>query len=241
MTNAVYTTTVHALSGVVSARAAETMLHSLLREQYLTPETVTVQDIQRILAGPLLTRLSMVLPEARARQELLALSRELDAEYPKAPTLFTHSGPLAAWDDGSDDSGLPLNHLSLDADDFEFDDPEYMAVGPGQVHDLGNAAGQEALLRELARLSGVQGVMLCRASGEVLQSRSVSGAVGLGGVVAATALLLRGRTLRLLSVDLGDRTVCMRPLGDYCVAVVVGAQANVGRLLVELQGLEVAA
>jgi hypothetical protein len=241
MTNAVYSMTVHALSGVVSARAAETMLQTLLREQRLMPETVTAQDMQRILSGPLLTRLSLVLPPARARQELLALTRQLAAEYPKAPTLMTQLTPLAAWAGGVDASGLSLDHLNLGADDFEFDDPAYGSVGLGRVYDLSGAAGQEELLRELARFAGVQGVMVCRASGEVLQSRAIAGASGLGGVVAATALLLGGRTLRLMSADLGDRTVCMRPLGGYCVAVVVGAQANVGRMLVELQGLQVAA
>ncbi|CAM3620558.1 dynein regulation protein LC7 [Deinococcus saxicola] len=241
MTNAVYTMTVHALTGVVSARAAETMLQALLREQHLRPDTVTAQDLQRLLSGPLLARLSMVLPEARARQELLALARQLTAEHPKAPTLMTQMAPFAAWNDDSDAGGLSLAHLNLGADDFEFDDPEYVSVGLGRTYDLSSVDGQEELLRELARFSGVQGVMVCRASGEVLQSRAIAGASGLGGVVAATALLLGGRTLRLMSADLGGRTVCMRPLGEYCVAVVVGAQANVGRILVELQGLQVAA
>lgn len=241
MNNAVYSMTVHALSGVVSARAAETMLQSLLRDQRLGPETVTAQDMQRILSGPLLARLSMVLPEARARQELLALARQVAAEYPKAPTLMIHAAPFAAWDDGTDASGLALEQVSLGADDFEFDDPEYVPAGKERAYDLGSPAGQEELLRELARFSGVQGVMLCRASGEVLQSRSLTGAGALGGVVAATALLLGGRTLRLMSADLGGRTICMRPLGLYCVAVVVGPQANVGRMLVELQALQVAA
>ncbi|MFC6661462.1 hypothetical protein [Deinococcus multiflagellatus] len=62
MTNAVYTMIVRALSGVVSDRAAETMLRSVLREQGLSAETVTAQDMQKVLSGPLLARLSTVLP-----------------------------------------------------------------------------------------------------------------------------------------------------------------------------------
>ena len=38
MTNAVYTMTVRALAGVVSERAAETMVRSVLREQNLLPD-----------------------------------------------------------------------------------------------------------------------------------------------------------------------------------------------------------
>jgi hypothetical protein len=244
MTNAVYTMTVRALSGVVSARAAETMLQALLRENHLSPDTLTAQDMQRVLSGPLLTRLSAVLPQARARQELLSLARQLETQYPKAPTLFTGALPQAAWDEGTELSDAGWDEPELGVDDFEFDDPEY-GRAPGRRYDLAHAAGQEELLRDLARLSGVQGVMLCRANGEVLLARSLQEASGMGGVVAATAMLFRGRTLRLMAADLGARTVCMRPLGPYCVAVVVGtpagAQANVGRLLVELQGLEVAA
>ena len=60
-------------------------------------------------------------------------------------------------------------------------------------------------------------------------------------MVAAAALLFRQRSLRLLAADLGGRTVCMRPLGAYCVAVVAGAGVNTGRLLAELGQVRAAA
>ncbi|GGL01156.1 roadblock/LC7 domain-containing protein [Deinococcus radiotolerans] len=239
MTNAVYTMTVRALSGVVSERAAEMMVRSVLREQSLLPDTVSAQEMQRMLSGPLLSRLSAVMPAARARRELLALSNQLAEKYPKAPTLFVESGPHATWDDTQDTGAW--NDLGLGADDFEFDDPEYATGLAGRAYDLGSTLDQDTLIQTLGRLSGVQGVMVCRASGEVLRVRAVRDANGLAGVVAASAMLFQKRALRLLSAELGGQTVCVCPLGEYCVAVIASSQTNVGRLLVELQQLRVAA
>ncbi|NTY00774.1 roadblock/LC7 domain-containing protein [Deinococcus sp. JMULE3] len=239
MTNAVYTMTVRALAGVVSERAAETMVRSVLREQNLLPETVSAQEMQRMLSGPLLSRLSTVMPAARARRELLSLSSLMAERYPKAPTLFVETGPSATWDDTQDTE--MWNELGLGADDFEFDDPEYAAGLSGRSYDLNATLDQDTLIQTLGRLSGVQGVMVCRASGEVLRVRAVRDATGLAGVVAASAMLFQKRALRLLSADLGGQTVCVCPLGEYCVAVIASSQANVGRLLVELQQIKVAA
>ena len=240
MTNAVYTMTVRALSGVVSERAAETMLRAVLREQNFVAETVTAQEMQQVISGPLLSRLETVMPATRARKELLSLAGQLEAKYPKAPTLFTAHVPHASWDDAGGGTTI-WNDLLLSADDFEFEDPEYGGALEGRSYDLSTTLDQDALIQLLGKLSGVQGVMVCRASGEVLRSRSVRDPAGLGSVVAASAMLFQRRSLRLLSADLGGQTVCMCPLGGYCVAVIANSQANVGRLLVELQQLRVAA
>ncbi|WP_103130946.1 roadblock/LC7 domain-containing protein [Deinococcus aerius] len=239
MTNAVYTLIVRALSGIVSERAAETLLRAALREQGLTPEGVSAGEMQRVLSGPLLTRLSAVLPEARARAELRTLSGQLQRQYPKAPTLFP-GAPVAAWDEevGTTAWDTPAE---LSADDFEFDDPEYTAAPTQRRYTLDSAAGQEALIQDLGRMPGVQGVLVCRASGEVLRQRAVASATTLGSVIAATALLFQKRGLNLMSADMGGRTVCMRPLGGYCVAVVAGPQVNIGRLLAELGQIREAA
>ncbi|MDL2343538.1 roadblock/LC7 domain-containing protein [Deinococcus sp. MIMF12] len=238
MTNAVYTLIVRALSGLVSDRAADTMLRASLRESGLGPETVTAAQMQQVLRGPLLARLSGLLPPERARAELQALAAEVQARHPRAPTLFLP--PAAAWDENSPEQAWtaptwedPVD-TTLSADDFEFDDPEYAAPVGARSYALDTPEGQEALIQDLGRLQGVQGVLVCRASGEVLRERALRGGGGLGGVVAATAMLFQSRSLRLMSADMGDRTVCMRPLGGYCVAVVAGAGVNVGRLLAEL-------
>nr|WP_216323844.1 roadblock/LC7 domain-containing protein [Deinococcus aestuarii] len=235
MTNAVYNLTVRTLSGIVSERAAETMLRAALREQGLAPEGVSARDMGRVLEGPLLGRLSGVLPAAQARAELGALARQL-AGPPGGEAVPGAAAPVAAWDEtpgaetGSWEDG-PL----LGADDFEFDDPDHMTPPGERTYDLEDPADQDALIAHLGRMTGVQGVLVCRATGEVLRERSLSGAANLGSVIAATALLFQKRALRLMSADLGGRTVCMRPLGACCVAVVAGPQVNVGRLLTELQ------
>ncbi|WP_291431712.1 roadblock/LC7 domain-containing protein [Deinococcus sp.] len=238
MTNAVYTMTVRALSGVVSERAAETILRAVLRQHNIAPDTVSAQEMQQLISGSLLDRLASVLPSAQARRELQALSRRLESKYLKAPTLFTQNVPLATWDDAGEGTTV-WNALMLSADDFEFEDPEDPGMLDGRAYDLATTLDQDALI-QLGKLSGVQGVMVCRSSGEVLRSRSVKDPAGLGSVVAASAMLFQKRALRLMSADLGGQTVCMCPLGSYCVAVVANSQANVARLLVELQQLRVA-
>ncbi|GMA15696.1 roadblock/LC7 domain-containing protein [Deinococcus metallilatus] len=237
MTNAVYTLIVRALSGIVSERAAETLLRAALREQGLTAEGVSAREMQRLLSGPLLTRLAGVLPPERARAELRALAAQLQKHDPKAPTLF--AAPAAAWDETNSTRWDDAEDFS--ADDFEFDDPEYTAAAAERCYALDTAAGQEALIQDLGRMPGVQGVLVCRASGEVLRERALTDTKNLGGVIAATAMLFQKRALNLMSADMGGQTVCMRPLGTYCVAVVAGPQVNIGRLLAELQQVREAA
>lgn len=128
------------------------------------------------------------------------------------------------------------------ADDFEFVDPEYSHFqASSKSYALATSEGQNALLTELARNAGVQTVVLANLQGQVITERAPQGAAPLGSVVAATALLLRGRGLKLVSAQFASGTVCMRVVGDYCVAVVARGSVNVGRLLTELQQIEVAA
>ena len=135
-----------------------------------------------------------------------------------------------------------LSADDFSADDFEFSDPEYGHLqASSKRYALNTPAGQDALLLELARQSGVQTVVLCSTGGQVLNVRAPHGAPQLGSVVAATALLFRDRELKLLSADLGSATICLRVVGPYCVALLARGSVNVGRLLSELQQIEVAA
>lgn len=128
------------------------------------------------------------------------------------------------------------------ADDFEFVDPEYSHLqAAGKAYALSSAAGQNELLSELARNAGVQTVVLSSLQGQVISERTPPGAAPLGSVVAATAMLLRGRGLRLLSAQFAGATVCMRVVGDYCVAVVARGNVNIGRLLSELRQIQIEA
>lgn len=258
MPNSVFKLVVDALAQVVSDRAADRMVRSALDDAAQTPETVGAEDMQRVLVGPLLERLSTVMPEQRARMELRALADRLHTQYPKAPTLFpvapvaavaaaTPAGPT--WDTSAlsavaapppPAADLSADDFEWDEDDFEFDDPEeaLRAAIPVRTYALQGVEGQEALLSDLARQRGVQGVVLCDRQGRVLRSRLSRGAEQLGSVVAATALLLGERRWRVLSAELGEQTVCMRPLGGYFVALLASGSANLGRLIAELGALQ---
>lgn len=239
MTNSVYNMISQALASSVSQRAADTMLQASLKESGLTAESVTPADMQDLLNGPLLTRLSAALPPSRAREEVMLISRQLERKYPKAPTLFTDVGSLAAWDDTIIS---PVNAVhdgfELSEDDFEFDDPDFGGTLEQRSFDLSADAGREALIQHLGRMQGVQSVMISKGNGEVLKFKAMRDPKGLSSVMAATALLFQKRKLKLMSADLGNQTVCMRPVGPYSVAVVAGTQVNVGRLLAELQQVE---
>lgn len=298
MPNAVYTMTLQTLAQSVSERGAEALLTAALRERNLSPDEVTSAQMQAVLTGPLIHRLSTILTPERARMELEVLVQRLENDYPKAPTLFTDIGAFTNWDQAeptvtdwtgtgdfsTEQAGKPawaadvapvLETAPLEAspvqastvqigavqadpvptrqaasqtvgtstagaddfgaDDFEFDDPEYAAPLQGRQYALDLGEEQDALIRDLGRMQGVLGVVVTRASGEILKVRALRDASRLGSVIAATALLLRERGLKLLSADLGGQTVCMRPLGQHCVAVIAGPQVNVGRLLAELQ------
>lgn len=261
MPNAVYTKTVQALAQSISDRGAEALLLAALRESDFFPSDVTASQMQLVLSGPMLNRLSTVLTPERARRELRAISELLSQEYPKAPTLFTDLGTFAEWDNlnanavsdwtGAGDLGSPVAtpkesesepvvmlDSDFDADDFEFDDPEYSTSLQERRYALGQPEGQDAVIRDLGRMQGVLGVVVTRPTGELLRVKALRDASRLGSVIAATALLFRQRGLKLLSVDLGGQIICMRPLGDYCVTVIAGPQVNIGRLLAELQQIE---
>ena len=252
MPTPVYTLVINALSGSVSERAADTMLKAALRDAHASPENVTAQEMQAVLSGPLLRRLAGVLPQAQASRDLLSLSRRIAEQHPRALTLFLDpEGPLH-WDSlGGEGADSPVSAgldgseqnrnsapLSLGADDFEYDDPDFSAFeGEQRQYDLSSPEGQEALLTDLARQPGVQGVVICTRGGQVLRSRANKGEKALSSIVAATVLLFRQRSLKILCADLGQVKVCMRPLGEYCVAVLAGEQVNIGRVITELQQL----
>ena len=269
MPNDVYTMSLQALARSVSERGADALLKAALRDRDLSPEDVTAAQMQLVLTGALVHRLSTILSPEQARAELGALTARLEREFPRTPTLFTDVGSFSPWDESStvnessavsdwnhagDLRGAGAADASLSgaedlgeedfgeddfgADDFEFDDPEYAAAPSTRHYALSGEAGQDALIRDLGRMQGVLGVMVTRENGEVLRVGALRDVTRLGSVVAATSLLLRQRGLKLLAADLGQQTVCMRPLGQYSVAVVAGPQVNVGRLLTELQQLE---
>ncbi|MDO4264153.1 MAG: hypothetical protein Q4C67_08135, partial [Deinococcus sp.] len=124
------------------------------------------------------------------------------------------------------DEGVADEDWDFGEDEFELEDPEYLNAPVTRAYDLGQSADQSRLIADLGRVSGVQSVMICRENGEVMQMRSLKDLSALGSVVAATVLLLRGRSLRLMSAQVGGTVVCVRPLGSYAVAVLASPEVN---------------
>lgn len=149
-----------------------------------------------------------------------------------APSADAQTGDLAQTGSSSDD-------FAWDADDFEFDDPEeaLRVEVAARSYDLSAPADQEALLGDLARQRGVQGVVLCDGQGQVVRARLSRSAQPLGSVIAATALVFKDRPWRVMCADLGEQTVCMRSLGGHYVALLASGQGNIGRLIAELGAL----
>ena len=99
MPNAVYTLSLQALARSVSERGADALLTAALRERQLSSEDVTAAQMQLVLTGPLVHRLSTILSPEQARAELGALAARIESEFPRTPTLFTDVGSFSSWDE----------------------------------------------------------------------------------------------------------------------------------------------
>lgn len=131
-------------------------------------------------------------------------------------------------------TGDPAAGEDFGGDDFEFEDPEHAVFASDvRVYDLADAAEQDRLLVDLARNEGVLGALLCDARGQPLRMRLPRGGEEIARVAAVTAQMLK-RPWRLLTMQLGEQHLSVRPLGEHMVAV-VSEGANLGRLLAELQ------
>ncbi|MCY1702965.1 roadblock/LC7 domain-containing protein [Deinococcus sp. SL84] len=231
----------------ISVVALQQVLDRILQEQGLDTEQLSAEQLQ-VLLFPVLDRAyADLLEEDERRRMLRGLSEQLVAQELGAVFAPAAAAPAltdsALTDSAQADSVLagpaqPAEEGEEDwdfgEDEFEFEDPEYLAAPAARAYDLSQHADQNRLIADLGRVSGVQSVMVCRENGEVVQVRSLKDLSALGGVVAATVLLLRGRSLRLMSAQVGGTVVCVRPLGSYAVAVLAGPEVNVGRLLSEL-------
>lgn len=219
------------------------VLDDTLAAQGWTADTLAAEQLQGLLFPDLDRAYSSLLGEEPRRRMLREISELLAAQ--ELGAVFT---PKVAEDDlGLSEPQVAASQAAANADsedddedwdfgedEFELEDPEYLAAQAARAYDLAESSEQSRLITDLGRVSGVQSVMVCRQNGEVLDSRSLRDLSSLGSVVAATVLLLRGRSLRLMSAQVGNTVVCVRPLGNYAVAVLADPSVNIGRLLSEL-------
>lgn len=109
MVNSVYALVCEALSGLVSRRAAESMVRDALRSAGTSVDRVTAREMRDVLKGPVLSRLQAIIPVAQARGEIRILLGRLEAvaneRRPLGPevlegldALRAEFAPFAAWD-----------------------------------------------------------------------------------------------------------------------------------------------
>lgn len=220
----------------IPAVSLQQALDRTLQEQGLDAEQLSTEQLQALLFPALDHALSDLLEEKERRPMLRRLAEQLAAQQLgavfAAPSAKTGSSAQASQ------TAAESEDWEFSEEDFEFEDPEYLAVPAVRAYDLDQSDEQSRLIAELGRVSGVQSVMVCRHNGEVVQARSIRDLSALGGVVAATVLLLRGRSMRLMSAQVGSTVVCMRSLDGYAVAVLADTEVNVGRLLGELSQIQ---
>lgn len=226
------------------ATSFQRVLDDTLAARGWTSESLTAEQLQGLLFPDLDRAYSSLLDEEPRRRMLREISELLAAQ--ELGAIFTPK--VAEADLGLTEPKAAASHSAAEnadseeddedwdfgEDEFELEDPEYLAAQETRAYNLTESSEQSRLITDLGRISGVQSVMVCRQNGEVLDSRSLRDLSSLGGVVAATVLLLRGRSLRLMSAQVGSTIVCVRPLGEYAVAVLADPSVNIGRLLSEL-------
>lgn len=230
------------LGTVMPVRQAQSELRAIARviERHY-PKGPTVMNLPAVdLHAPLPNPVLAQTPEHEAAPELVtqpAAAAPASNQRPM-PSLSQLGQPQAESTGPSViSSQLDSPESDFDIDDFELDDPGIS--GPDvRAYDLSDPATQENLMQEISRIQGVQGVLICDESGEVLRERGVQNGPNVGAVMAATTMMLQQYTLRLMSVDLGNRIVCMRPVGNHAVIVVAGAKVNIGRLFTQLQQVQ---
>ncbi|RTR29909.1 roadblock/LC7 domain-containing protein [Deinococcus radiophilus] len=214
------------------------VLDTTLEQQGLSGRTLEADQLEVLLFPELDSRLENAIDTGVLSAEDRRAALRHISELLAAQQLEAMMPGGAAQQNASALDDLAEDDWEFGEDDFELDDPEYVSAPSLRRYDLSQSADQDRLITELGRVSGVQSVMVCRQNGEVVQSRSLNDLTKLGSVVAATVMLLRGRSLRLMSAQVGGTVVCVRPMGEHAVAVLADPGVNIGRLLSELGQLQ---
>ncbi len=104
--NKVYATTHHGLTQLVSGRVASQVLDNALRGASCSAETVNVQEMGRVLKGPVLRDLAMILPRAGLELSLKKLFKTLQTLSDETGQVKPQEKPPAALPADGAVSGL---------------------------------------------------------------------------------------------------------------------------------------
>lgn len=93
MANQIYSTTRDGLTDLVSARVASQVLDHDLRASSYSAETVSVNEMARVLKGPVLKELANILPRAGLERSLKMLLKTLKALPPEQMSVAGEAAP----------------------------------------------------------------------------------------------------------------------------------------------------
>lgn len=232
MANEVYLVTHDSLSNIVSARAASRVLDRALKTKGFSPETISPQQMQAILTGPVLKELQSILPSEGVKRTIQQITRALEIKT-KTPLAST---PLSVEADIESESvgNLVEEQSSIKA--------HLSSVRPPAVLKTNFSEEElEAFSLECAQLKHVTLVATIEvSSGKVLNSRG--GGFDLEGLsrIANLSLKLLQRSGEIRSYHLEESKYHMflLPLGDFVLTVIGSREINVGAVFAKFSGVK---
>jgi len=232
MANEVYLVTHDSLSNIVSSRAASRVLDRALKTKGYSPETISPQQMQAILTGPVLKELQSILPSEGVKRTIQQITRALEHK----------SKPVAVATESSDASEISETAVGNLVEEQNSIKAHLSAVRPPPVLKTSfNEEELEAISLEFAQLKHVTLVATIEAaSGKVLNSRgggfdleSLSRIANL-----SLKLLQRGGEIRSYHLEESKYHMFLLPLGDFVLTIIGSREINVGAVFAKFSGVK---
>lgn len=245
MANDLYQFVQQGLTSLVSPRAARRLLSGALRSRGYQPETVSAEEMQGVLLGPLSDELKRNLPSSVVAWRLQQLGRQAlhlyaaeSAEAEASPRIASASpsGPPETVE------AQPITQTSVAVLEPLPEVP--VAVASPRVTDAlepnpepWSPARLEAAALRFAALEHIAMIAVLSRQGEVLLSRGGDDGLAAISRLASLGWRLLGRrgALRSYYLSQADGQLFLFPLGAALLAVVGSPKVNVGLVFTTLQ------
>lgn len=233
MANEVYLVTHDSLSNIVSARAASRVLDRALKTKGFSPETISKQQMQAILTGPVLKELQSILPSEGVKRTIQQITRSLESSV-DAP--ITESSAAV---ESSPEPQEPLGNLIEEKSPIE---ARLSAVRPPPVLKTDFSEEElESLTIEFAQLEHVTLVATINSlDGKVLNSRGSGFDLESLSRLAnmSLKLLQKNGQIRSYHLEESQHHLFLLPLGDFILTVIGARELNVGAIFAKFSGVK---
>ncbi len=250
MANEIYLLTHSGLSDLVSSRAASQVLDKALKEQGHTRNSVSGDQMRRILVGPIATELKGILPKEGVERSLQQIIKSLRQQ--QAATRAVSGDSLSSDSDGR--SQQPAVAV-IEPDSHEPDiisgqssAPATEAVlsksqaqpAPRQALQVTSEAQLDKVVLAFAQVEHAKMVAAVRANGMVISSRGSGYDVDAVARLGIMGLKLLGRKGVIRSYYLlhSQAQLFLFPLGEYAVIMIGTSELNLGEVFATLSTLE---